>query len=295
MSIIRWVIPALIGPAAIFGQSAPVPAEFEVASIRPAAALLAGGKLDLGVHIDGAQVRCNAFTLREYVGIAYRVKDYQVSGPEFMASERFDISAKLPAGAAREQVPQMLQALLTERFRMKMHRETREFPVYALVVAKGGLKMKESPPDADTDTGNAAKASVNVTASGSRAGATVNFGKGSYLTIANDQFEGKKLTMTALADSLARFVDRPTVDMTNLKGNYDFTLKFTPEDFRAMMIRSAIAAGVQLPAEAMRALEGVSGDSLFTALQTLGLKLEPRKAPLEVLVIDHTEKAPSEN
>jgi uncharacterized protein (TIGR03435 family) len=98
-----------------------------------------------------------------------------------------------------------------------------------------------------------------------------------------------------LADSLARFVDRPTVDMTNLKGNYDFTLKFTPEDFRAIMIRSAIAAGVQLPAEAMRALEGVSGDSLFTALQTLGLKLEPRKAPLEVLVIDHTEKAPSEN
>jgi len=78
---------------------------------------------------------------------------------------------------------------------------------------------------------------------------------------------------------LARFADRPVVDMTELKGNYDFMLEFSPEDFRAMMIRSAIAAG----------------DSLFTALQTLGLKLEPRKAPLEVLVIDHIERALTEN
>jgi uncharacterized protein (TIGR03435 family) len=98
-----------------------------------------------------------------------------------------------------------------------------------------------------------------------------------------------------MAEMLARFADRPVVDMTELEGNYDFALEFAPEDFRAMMIRSATAAGVMLPAEAMRALEGASGDSLFTALQTLGLKLEPRKAPLEVLVIDHIEKAPTEN
>ena len=101
--------------------------------------------------------------------------------------------------------------------------------------------------------------------------------------------------MPAFADTLARFVDRPVVDMTELKGSYDFALEFTPEDFRAMMVRAAITAGVALPPEAMRALEGVSGNSLFAGIQSLGLKLEGRKAPLEVLVIDHAEKVPTDN
>jgi uncharacterized protein (TIGR03435 family) len=101
--------------------------------------------------------------------------------------------------------------------------------------------------------------------------------------------------MPAFADLLARFVDRPVVDMTALKGSYDFGMDFTPEDFRAMMVRGALTAGVALPPEAMRALEGVSGNSLFSAIQTLGLKLDRRKAPLEVLVIDRAEKVPTEN
>jgi uncharacterized protein (TIGR03435 family) len=101
--------------------------------------------------------------------------------------------------------------------------------------------------------------------------------------------------MTALADMLARFEDRPVVDMTDLKGNYDFTLECTPEDFRAMMIRSAIAAGVTLPPQALSLLDHASDGSLLDALQTLGLKLEPRKAPVEMLVVDHAEKVPSEN
>ena len=83
----------------------------------------------------------------------------------------------------------------------------------------------------------------------------------------NNRLKGKKMTMASLADSLSRFVDRPVVDMMELKGNYDFALQFSPEDFRAMMIHSAIAAGVVLSPEAMRAIEGASGDSLFTALQ----------------------------
>jgi len=107
--------------------------------------------------------------------------------------------------------------------------------------------------------------------------------------------EAKKLTMAYAAEMLGRFMDRPVVDLTELKGNYDFTLEFPPEEFQAMMIRSAITAGIVLPPEAMRALEGASSSSLFTAVQTLGLKLESRKAPLEVLVIDHAEKTPTDN
>ena len=101
--------------------------------------------------------------------------------------------------------------------------------------------------------------------------------------------------MPTFADTLGRFLDRPAVDMTGLKGSYDFTMEFAPDDFRAMIIRSAIYAGVSLPAEALRALDSVSGDSLFAAIEGLGLKLDRRKAPIDVLVIDHIEKRPTEN
>ena len=101
--------------------------------------------------------------------------------------------------------------------------------------------------------------------------------------------------MTRFADTLARFMDRPVIDMTELKGNYDIKLEFTPEDYTAMLIRSAIAAGVALPPQALKALEFSSGDSLTSALQTVGLKLDSRKAPLPVLVIDRVEKTPTEN
>jgi uncharacterized protein (TIGR03435 family) len=104
--------------------------------------------------------------------------------------------------------------------------------------------------------------------------------------------------MPSFADMLARFVDRPVLDMTELKGAYGFSLRFSPEDFRAMRLRAAMAAGisVSLPPETMRAvLDGASGDSLFAAMEPLGLKLDARKAPLDVLVIDRIEKTPSEN
>ena len=154
--------------------------------------------------------------------------------------------------------------------------------------------MKESPidPNADSEGG---KGNVNVNVSGGRGGTTINFGRGSFFTFADNKIEARKLTMAVLADTLARFVDRPVVDATELKGHYDLTLEFSPEDFRAMMIRSALAAGVVLPPGVERLLEGASGDSLFTAIQTLGLKLENRKAPLEVLVIDQIQKAPTDN
>jgi uncharacterized protein (TIGR03435 family) len=294
MKAIRSALLAIFASSAVFGQTLPARPEFEVASIKPSAPPGAG-QVNVGVQIDGAQVHFSYLSLKDYIQIAYGVKGHQVVGPDWLASERFEIAAKLPSGAEREQVADMLKALLEDRFQLKMHRDSKEFPVYALVVGKGGLKMKESPDNADASDGEGGKGAVNVTATGGRGGVSVNLGKGSYYSFANNRFEAKKLTMAALADSLTRYLDRPVVDMTELKGNYDFILELSPEDYRAMLIRSAIGAGVVLPPEALRALEGVSDNSLFTAAQALGLKLEQRKAPLPVLMIDHMEKAPTAN
>jgi uncharacterized protein (TIGR03435 family) len=291
MNMSRHALAAIFLSGAAFSQTPP-PREFEVASIRQSAPF--NGRVNLHVQIDGSQLHCTFFSLKDLLTMAYKVKDYQVLGPSWLASERFDISAKLPEGAARPQVTEMMQALLAERFKVKLHRDSKEFPVYALMMAKSGVKMKESlnaPPSAEELT----KTPISVSASGGREGTTVDLGHGSYFTIGNNKLEARKLQMAALADMLARFVDRPVVDMTELKGNYDFSIEFSPEDFRAMMIRSAITAGVTLPPEALRLIEGGPGDSLFTAMQSVGLKLDRRKAPLEVIVVDEASKTPTEN
>lgn len=281
--------------AIAFGQTPPARPEFEVASIKPSAS--AGvDRVRVGVHIDGSQVSCASLSLKEYIAIAYRLKNYQISGPDWISSERFDIAAKLPAGGVAKDVPGMLQALLDDRFQMKMHRESKEFPVYAMVVGKDGVKMQESAPDSGKDAEPSdGRAGVNVAASGERKGVSINYGHGSYFTFADDKLEGKKLTASAMADVLARFMDRPVVNQTSLKGEYDFLLELSPEDYRAMLIRSAIGAGVELPPRALQYAASASNDSLFNAMEKLGLKLESSKAPLEVLVIDHIEKMPTEN
>ena len=291
MSVIRSIVFTAVASAVCSAQAPAPKLEFEVASIKPSAPFTGGGQLNVGVHIDGSQVRCASLALKDYIRMAYKVKDYQISGPEWMGSERYDINAKVPEGTDRDQVAEMVKALLVDRFQMKTHNEKKEFPVYALTVAKGGVKMKEVALDPE----QAGKPPVDVKINAGAAGTTVNLGRGASFTFANNKIEGYRLTMVQAADLLARFVDRPVVDMTENKGTYDFVLEFTPEDFRAMMIRSAIAAGVALPAEARAYMEAQSGDSLFTALQAIGLKLERQKAPLDVLVIDHVLKTPSEN
>jgi len=280
-----------------FGQTAPPP-QFEVASIRPSAP--AGlGQVGLGLHIDGSQVSIRQFALKDEIAIAFNLKQYQVSGPDWLATEKFDIVAKLPDGAPRNQVREMLQALLLDRFQMKTHHETKDFSVYAVVVGKGGLKMKESPADPADPAADGDKkpdnGAVNVSVSGGRGGVVANYGNGSFFTLGNNRIDAQKMQMSYVADMLARFEDRPVLDFTELKGKYDFTLTFTEEDYHAMMIRAAISSGMALPPEAIQAMQNASGDSLFSALQTVGLKLEPRKAPLDVLVIDHAEKTPTEN
>jgi uncharacterized protein (TIGR03435 family) len=276
--------------AAAWAQSAAAPA-FEVASIRPAQQPAQG--VNLGMRIDGAQVRAT-LALKDFIGIAYSVKIYQISGPDWLASEWFDIAATLPAGSAPGQIPEMLQNLLAERFQLKLHRDKKDFPVYALEVGRGGLKMPESPPDDNTSNAEGGRG-VNVGVSGSGQGVSVNLGRGSSYTFANNRFEAKKLTMTDLANNMERFLDRPIVDLTGLKGKYDFALDLTEEDYRAMLLRAAVSAGIVLPPQALRLLDTGEPISLFSAVEKLGLKLEARKAPLDWLVIDAMRKEPTEN
>lgn len=288
----RYVLCALTA-ITLFGQE-PVRLEFEVASIK-ATSPGAANQVLAGMHRDGAQVSWARLSLNDYIGSAYRARSYQISGPDWMASQRFDIAAKLPSGAAAKDISEMLRALLEDRFQLKTHRESKDLAIYGLVVGKSGLKMQETPPDSSGDGRTDSQGGASVAAKSVAGGVTVNYGNGAYFTFAADRFEGRKLPAPAMADVLARFADRPVVDMTNLKGNYDFLLELSPEDFRAMGIRAAVAAGVAIPPQALQMAEAASGDSLANALDKLGLKLESRKAPVEVLVIDHAEKTPSEN
>jgi uncharacterized protein (TIGR03435 family) len=286
MQVLRFIPVALFACAA-FAQPAPAKLEFEVASIKPSSPIT--DSVHIGLRIDGSQVYFTSYSMKDYIRIAYGVKDFQVGGPDWIASERFDIAAKLPAGSAsRDQINEMLQSLLVDRFKLTFHHDKKDFPVYALVVAKGGSKMKETPAVADGPT-------VSVAASGDRNGVSVALPGGGSFSYANNKMEARKISMLRFSEMLTRFVDRPVVDMTDLKNAYDVTFELSNDDFRAMQIRAAITAGVQLPPEVQRMAPTEAPESLLTAMQLVGLKLETRKAPMDVLVVDHAEHLPTDN
>jgi uncharacterized protein (TIGR03435 family) len=282
MRLIGSITLPILLVGAVFAQS-----QFEVASVRPSAQT-PEGKVNVGVHIDGAQVRVVALSLRDYLAIAYRTKANRISGPDWTASERFDISATLPADSTTAQLPEMFQALLADRFQLKLHTEKKEFSVYALLLGKGPLKLKETAPDSANGT-------VDIAASGSAAGVAINLGNGSSISFVPNRFEAKRLTMEQFASSLERFADRPIVDMTGLMGQYDLAFEIPPDEYQPMLIRSAVYAGVSLPPQALRLLDTSSPAALGDAMQQVGLKLEARKAPLDVLVIDDALKTPTAN
>jgi uncharacterized protein (TIGR03435 family) len=295
MSIARigfTLLTLALGTSGLLAQN-PARPSFEVASIRPSVGVPQQG-VAAGAHVDGSQFRSSFLTLKDYIAMAYRVKLYQVSGPDFIATDRFEVAGSLPDGAKTEQLPEMMQTLLDERFHLKLHRESKDFPVYALL-ARGPLKISESPSDPSLENVDS-RAPQSFTGAGSNQGVVVNLGRGSSFSFSENKLEGKRLTMAAVAGILERFLDRPVVDMTEIKGSYDFTLDVTAEDYRSMLIRSAVVAGVVLPPEVLRILDGASApSSLFDSLQKVGLRLEARKAPLDMLVIDSVLKTPTEN
>jgi uncharacterized protein (TIGR03435 family) len=309
--------------SALLAQTPPATLQFEVASIRPAGSLTAqaaSGKFHIGMNIDAARVDIGSMSLLDLICTAYKVKPYQVTGPDWIKAQRFDILAKMPDGASKDQVPEMLQALLADRFKLTIHRDSKEQPVYALVVAKGGPKLKESPPELDPPPAAADKTEdkkedkgaitigtdkgpVSVSRDGQ--GAVVKGGPmgTTRMTMGPNgvmRMESSKVTMANFADIISRFVDRPVVDMTELKGSYQIGLDLSMDDIRNM----ARSAGMALPAQGPGAESGKSpadaasepsGTSIFATIQQLGLKLESRKSPLDMIVIDHAEKTPTEN
>jgi uncharacterized protein (TIGR03435 family) len=211
---------------------------------------------------DAGRVTFSNVTLRNVLAQAYKVKDNQISGPDWLNSERYDIAAKIPDGATKEQIPQMLQMLLTERFKVTLSRETKAMPVYALVLAKGGPKLQES---------EAGKGGLRV----------MNGPKGRQMS--------GNVKLSALADSLSSFLDRPVLDMTDMQGTYVVDLEWTPDD-------NGPSGKFGSPGEGKPANDTPDGPTIFTALQEkLGLKLEARKLPVEILTVDHAEKVPTEN
>jgi uncharacterized protein (TIGR03435 family) len=311
----------MLTAATALGQAPAAPLSFEVASVKPSppidqAAILAGKPLHAGMKIDASRVDIGNFPLSALIAKAYDVKAYQITGPDWltaMTAQRFDVLAKMPDGTTKEQVPEMLRTLLAERFKLTIHREKKEHPVYALVIGKGGPKLKEAEPlpvaapAVSADGGPAPPPStgsnqVTVNA-GAKGGAEISTGEGGKqrMTPSADgksmHFENSRISMAQFAEGMSPMVDRPIVDMTGLTGFYQLSFDVSMEELMAIARRAgAIPAGTGgaagSPADAA---SDPSGGSIFNTVQQLGLKLEPRKEPMEHIIIDHAEKMPSEN
>jgi len=241
---------ALIASCAALGQSASALPEFEVASVRSARPLT-GNDIGVSMGRSPGRVTYTNVTLKNVIMTAYGVKAYQISGPDWLNNERYDIVAKLPDGAPKDQIPLMLQRLLLERFRLSLHREKKELSVYALMIGKDGPKLQKA------DGG----------------GGTLRRGRG--------HLEAQMMSISGLANALSGVVDRVVLDMTELKGRYNFSLEWTEE--------GEAGAGSDNPP--LR-----SGPAIFTALQEqLGLKLQARKALVEIIIIDRAQKVPTDN
>jgi uncharacterized protein (TIGR03435 family) len=201
------------------------------------------------------------------------MKSYQVTGPDWLRDARFDIVAKGPAGTTREQLPAMMQALLAERLKLQVHHETRELPGLALIVGKNGPKLKESAPGSGDAEGGA------------------HFGM-SMSPKGGERMEVTNASMPKLANTLTALLGRPVLDKTGLTGAYDFILEFT----RTETAGPKASGGYREPPAMPPPMPGAEpGLSIYSSIQQLGLKLDPRKIPMDTIVIDHAEKTPSEN
>lgn len=256
----------LLAGSAAFGQTAP-PLSFEVASVKPAAPCCAPGQWrESKAGVD--RIDFPNTTLRYCIAFAHGLKEYRISGPTWLGDLRYDIVAKGPAGTHRDQLPDMMQALLVQRFKLLAHSETKEFSVFTLVVGKNGPKLKESPPEPGVEEAGA-KFGMSMTPTGV------------------GRLEAKGTTTAALATTLARLLGRPVVDMTALTGRYDLDLEYSAED----------AIGMRMASPSLEPLPAATepGGSIFGSIQQFGLRLDFRKVPLNAIVVDHAEKTPTEN
>ena len=259
------------------GQSAVQPGaprpEFEVASIK----LNKSGDLRVMINTaGGGRFTATNIPLQRLIMNAYRVKNFQISGaPAWLNSERYDVEAKAAGNPSTDEVGRMLQTLLEDRLQLKFHRETKELPVYALVIAKGG-KLHETEGDCGPRTGPQPPPEPGKLPTAPCGGFFLFPG----------HLSGQKVAISQLVDSLSLFTARDVLDKTNLTGKYDINLEYTPEQGQFQ----APPGGAPPPGLPPLPQADPNGPSLFTALQEqLGLKLESQKGPVEILVIDRVE------
>jgi uncharacterized protein (TIGR03435 family) len=269
--------------------TAPLPS-FEVAAVKPNRS----GDGGVSVGMPPGRFIAEGATTKFLIAYAYNFKDFQVTGgPSWINSERYDIDAKIPDSFVErwrklppdqwsttiEQRLLMIQALLADRFKLKLNHQTKDLPVYALAVAKNGPKMLKAKPGDTYPNGIKGP-------DGQAIGRTWHMSRGQLI------FQGQ--SMDSWSGFLSQYLGRTVLNQTGLKGDYDFTLQWTPDPNESAM------AEFRAPETGQAALNNPptpesSGPSIFTAMQEkLGLKLESQKGPVPILVIEHIER-PSEN
>lgn len=263
---------AIVLAGAVFAQA---PA-FEVASVKPATPGETGGRVQF---LPGGLFRATNVPLNYLLEQVYQLRDYQIVGdPQWMAviadgySARYYIDAKGDPSASEAQVREMLKTLLADRFQLKAHRETRDLPVYALIPAKGGIKLQAAQTNGRPP------------------------GSAGIASMVRGCIQGTNVSMPSLVSVLSMLVDRPVVDRSGFSGAFAFRLTWTPDGGGdAPSDGSCPASFTAFQEQRGMKVENWSCPSIFTAVQDqLGLKLDPQKVPTDVLVIDHVER-PSAN
>ena len=297
---------------------------FDVASVRPSPPPdmqkllmdLQAGKKPESTNIDGSRVAFGYTSLKELIAYAYKLRVYEINGPDWMVTDRFDIAARMPDGASKDDVPDMLRALLAERFKLAAHQEMQDQPVLGLVVGKSGPKLKEGAPatadDLDMDAPLKPGQSKRDTPDGpmiltknTDGSTTYNMGARGAFTLKFDG-ETRSMHMQASSISMKGFAmmmttlgggeGRQIVDMTGLTGRYQAGVDFSLMD----LLGSLHDQGIEIPTgpggpPGGGATDPEGGATVSAALDKLGLKLERTHATVQRLVIDHVEKMPTEN
>jgi uncharacterized protein (TIGR03435 family) len=269
---------------------------FDVASVKPSAPEGGGRRM---IRMGGGpgtpdpgRINYTGLPLMFILAGAYDVKNFQINGPSWLDSERFDITATVAPGTTKEQARVMMQNLLAERFHLTLHREKKEMQGYELTVAKGGAKLKESAPDAvepPVPQSGPPKRDANGRPVLAGPGLLMNIqmtAKGPMALMA-----AKSQPLSQLVQALSNQLKMPVVDKTGLTGKYDFDVEFSP-DLAGMGVTPPTGGG----SAAGTPTVDESGPDMMTAIrQQLGLKLDAKKMPVEMIVIEHIDKVPTEN
>jgi bla regulator protein BlaR1 len=258
--------------------------KFEVASIKPAAPDQRGMFIRTA---PGGRVNITNMPLKEMLVLAWHIQPFQIEGaPSWMESARYDISAKPEKSPKEGEVSLMLQSLLADRFQLKIHHETKELPIYALVVANKDGKL--GPQLTESKEGSCTPFDPSKPPAPPDPSKPPTLGCGGMF-MGPDRLRAAGVEVDRLTPVLSRILGRTVIDKTGLTGKFDIQAQWTPDQNQLQ----AMAGGAQPDAQVPQF--DPNGPSIFTALQEqLGLKLESQKGPVDVLVIDHVEK-PSEN